>query len=142
MSGFISISQAAKINNLARGTIHRWINLYHSGKSLKIKRNPKAGAQEKIPKRIQKKIFYILTQLASKYGFETDLWTISRLLQVLKDKYGIVVAKMTMWRLLKINGYTAKKAQKQYFEANLKTQKKWKKMIKKNSKSLKNNIKD
>jgi transposase len=135
LSGFINITQAAKINNVSRGTIYRWINLYKAGKSLKIERNPKAGAQEKISKNIQKKIFHILTQLASKYGFETDLWTIRRLQQILKDLYGIEVAKMTVWRLLTKNGYTPKKAQKQYFEANLKDQKEWQKTIKKNSKN-------
>jgi len=135
--GAITIQEAAKTINVSRMTIYRWIKKYKSGKSLEDNRKNKRGTRPKISLKIGKKILLIIDQPASKFGFETDLWTLQRISIILMKKFKLKVSKSAIHRFLHENDYTSKKAQKKYFEVNEEEQALWKKKIKRILKALK-----
>jgi len=59
------------------------------------------------------------------YGFETDLWTVGRLRRVIADEYEIRVSKDTVWRRLRDIGLTYQKPEREYYEIDEATRKKW-----------------
>jgi transposase len=55
---------------------------------------------------------------ASDHGFETDLWTVSRLRTVLVEKFGQEISDDTVWRRLREAGLTWQVPERQYFQAD------------------------
>lgn len=63
---------------------------------------------------------------ASKFGYETDFWTTTRLRQVIKSELGVSVCRQTIWRRLRDAGLTYQKPERRYYEANEELREKWK----------------
>ena len=59
------------------------------------------------------------------YGFETDLWTVNRLRRVIFDEFPIRLSKNTIWRRLRDAGLTYQKPEREYYEIDEATRKKW-----------------
>ena len=62
---------------------------------------------------------------AMAYGFETDLWTVNRLRRVIFDEFRIRLSKNTIWRRLRDAGLTYQKPEREYYEIDEATRKKW-----------------
>jgi transposase len=62
---------------------------------------------------------------ASDFGYETDLWTVGRLQQVIEDVCEVKVSKDTVWRRLRDAGLTYQKPERQYFEVDEKARQEW-----------------
>jgi transposase len=62
---------------------------------------------------------------ATKFGFETDLWTVGRLHTVLVDRLNVDVSEDTVWRRLREAGLTWQTPERQYFEADPETRRRW-----------------
>jgi transposase len=62
---------------------------------------------------------------ASDFDYETDLWTVGRLRQVLKEIWEVKVCKDTVWRRLRDAGLTYQKPERQYFQIDEKARQKW-----------------
>jgi len=67
----------------------------------------------------------IVLEPASSFGFETDLWTVGRLRQVLGERFGIGLSLDTVWRRLRDAGFTYQKPERRYFEANEEVRQEW-----------------
>jgi transposase len=62
---------------------------------------------------------------ATKFGFETDLWTVGRLHAVLVDRLNVDISEDTVWRRLREAGLTWQTPERQYFEADPETRRRW-----------------
>jgi transposase len=62
---------------------------------------------------------------ASRYGFETDLWTVGRVHAVLVDRFNDDVSEDTVWRRLREIGLTWQTPERQYFEADPEIRRRW-----------------
>jgi len=67
----------------------------------------------------------VVLEPASVFGFETDLWTTSRLLQVIRELYGVTLSPDTVWRRLRDAGFTYQKPERRYFEVNEEAREEW-----------------
>ena len=85
------------------------------------------------------KLIKMIKNQAAKFGFETLLWTTTRIQILCKKKTGISVSRMTMWRYLKHIGHSCKKVQKIYQEANRLAQKRW---VAESINEIKNTVKE
>lgn len=66
-----------------------------------------------------------MLQGASQFGFETDLWTVGRLRRVITEEFSIALSKNTVWRRLRDAGLTYQKPEREYYEIDEETRKKW-----------------
>ena len=67
----------------------------------------------------------IVLEPASHFGFETDLWTVGRLRQVIREQYGVTISQDTVWRRLRDAGFTYQKPERRYFEVSEDARQEW-----------------
>jgi len=75
----MSAASIAKVHGVHRGTLHRWIARYESGKGEKgLVRKPVSGRPRKLGNLDKTNLTSIILKPASQFGFETDFWTCAR----------------------------------------------------------------
>jgi transposase len=109
-----------------RATIHRWVARYKSAGGVQgLIRSAVSGRPRKIATIDQKTWKAIVLTPATKYGYETDFWTIRRLIQVIESRCGITVSKQTVMRRLHEAGLTYQKPEREYFELSEEERQEW-----------------
>jgi transposase len=115
----LPVSQVARAHNTDRTTVHRWLKRYRdSGTDDSLQRRPTSGRPRLLARVSEHNLKKIVLAPASVYGFETDLWTVSRLRAVLVEKFGQEISDDTVWRRLREAGLTWQVPERQYFEAD------------------------
>jgi transposase len=67
----------------------------------------------------------IVLQKASDFGYETDLWTVGRVRQVIQERFDIRLSSNTVWRRLRDAGLTYQKPEREYYEIDEETRQAW-----------------
>jgi len=109
-----------------RVTIHKWVDLYKKHRSFEVLREkPRSGRPPKVSTKFIKKIERDLERPASQFGFETDLWTCSRVHSLLSKKYKIKISRGHIWTILKKSGFSYQKPERRYYESDPQAQEDW-----------------
>ncbi len=108
-----------------RTTLHRWLARFEESGEAGIQRRPVSGRPRQLPGFSPMRLKRIVLAPATKFGFETDLWTVGRLHEVLVDRLKVKVSQDTIWRRLREAGLTWQTPERQYFEADPKTRRRW-----------------
>jgi transposase len=119
------ISQTAVAYGVDRTTLHRWLARHHKDGEQGLQRRSVSGRPRKLAGVTAKRLKRIVLAPASKFGFETDLWTVGRLHAVLEDQRNVDVSEDTVWRRLREAGLTWQTPERQYFEADPETRQRW-----------------
>lgn len=125
-----NINDIVKVWNIDKSSVYKWVKKVERGETLERKKSPGSGRLSSINEKNQKRILRILKKPASKFGFETDLWTTARIQSVCKKELNLKVSRMCIWRFLINFRQSFKKVQKQYYETDFKEQEKWKRSTK------------
>jgi len=119
------VSQTATTFGVDRSTLHRWLVRHHQDSAAGLQRRPVSGRPRKLSGFTAKRLKRIVLAPASKFGFETDLWTVGRLHAVLVDRLNVDVSEDTVWRRLREAGLTWQTPERQYFEADPERRRRW-----------------
>ena len=120
-----SIAHLVSIFGFHRNSIRKWIALAKtSPKKLELKASGR-GRPSSINGKNGVRLLKIISKPASKYGFETDFWTTSRIQIICREKLGLKVSRMAVHRTLVKHEQSYKKPQKKYFEASAQKQSDW-----------------
>ena len=120
-----SADSVSKSYHVHRSTLYRWIAKKKTSKSLERSCEPGSGRPSKLTDKEIKKITRLILNPASKYGYETDFWTIRRIIDITKKVLGIKISKTSMYEMLYNEDYSYKKPEKRYYEADEEAQQKW-----------------
>lgn len=121
----ISVSQAAMAFSVDRTTLHRWLTRYDQDGAAGLQRRPVSGRPRKLSGLTVNRLKRIVLAPATKFGFETDLWTVARLHAVLVDRLNVDVSEDTVWRRMREAGLTWQTPERQYFEADPEIRRRW-----------------
>jgi transposase len=121
----LGIIKTADAYGIDRTTLFRWKRSFDLNGTRGLERKPGSGRRRKLPDLGKKFLRGIILKGASRFGFETDLWTIRELHIVIKKYFGEKISKDTIWRRLKEAGLSYKKPERQYFEINKKERLRW-----------------
>jgi transposase len=121
----IPVSHAARAFGVDRTTLHRWLLRHDKAGDVGLRRKPGSGRPRKLASVSPNRIRRIVLAPATKFGFETDLWTVGRLHAVLVDRLNVDVSEDTVWRRLREAGLTWQTPERQYFEADPETRRRW-----------------
>lgn len=121
----ISVSQTAAAFGVDRTTLHRWLARHQQQGEEGLQRRPVSGRPRKLRGFTVKRLKRIVLAPATKFGFETDLWTVGRLHAVLVDQFNVDVSEDTVWRRMREAGLTWQTPERQYFEADAETRRRW-----------------
>ena len=108
-----------------RRTITRWMDRFEDAGGDGLLRQAGSGRPRKLEDLAEEDLLQIVIGGAMKFGFETDLWTVGRLRRVIADEFQIHVSKNTVWRRLRDAGLTCQKPEREYYEIDAATRKKW-----------------
>jgi transposase len=120
------IVHVAKAHGVDRTTLHRWLQRYEvAGGEAGLQRRPVSGRPRKLQCISEYNLKRIVLAPASRFGFETDLWTVGRLHAVLVDRFNEDVSEDTVWRRLRDAGLTWQTPEREYFQADAKVREHW-----------------
>ena len=125
VSGGMMITDVSAAYGVDRKTVSRWVTRFRDGGSEALSRKPGSGRPRKLEELTENELREIVLQGAIAFGFETDLWTASRLRRVIWDEFRIQLSKNTIWRRLRDAGLTYQKPEREYYEIDEETRKKW-----------------
>lgn len=107
----------ARMCGVHRITLQTWLRNFRKGKNYgDLERKRGSGPKHKIKNSVA--VVGIVLKPATEFGYETNLWTSQRLIQVYQNQYGIKVSQATMWRTLRDWGLSYQKPEKKYLQAN------------------------
>jgi transposase len=121
----LPIGQVADTFNVDRTTLFRWLRRFRTNGDDGLQRQIGSGRPRLLEDLEEKDLRWIVTCPASDFGYETDLWTVGRLQQVIEEVLEVTVSKDTVWRRLRDAGLTYQKPERQYFEVDEKARQQW-----------------
>ncbi len=119
------VGQVAKAYGVNRTTLFRWVQRYATEGSRGLERRAGSGRPRLLATFDMEALNDIVLEPASHFGFETDLWTVGRLGQVIREQYGVTISDDTVWRRLRDAGFTYQKPERRYFEVNEEARQEW-----------------
>jgi transposase len=121
----LPIGGVAKAYSTDRTTIFRWVKRYRQQGDNGLCRQVGSGRPRRLRELDGERLWNLVLQPASRFGFETDLWTVGRVHQLVQEKLKVVISKNTIWRRLRDAGLTYQKPERQYFEGDDEARQKW-----------------
>jgi transposase len=121
----LAVGQVAEAFNIDRSTLFRWVGNYQADGHDGLHRQAGSGRPRLLEDLTEGDLRQIVLFPASDFGYETDLWTVGRLQQVLEELCEVKLSKNTVWRRLRDAGLTYQKPERQYFEVDEKARQQW-----------------
>ena len=121
----MSQTAVAAAYGVDRKTVSRWLVRFCQGGDDALLRRAGSGRPRKLEDLTEEELRKIVLAGACAYDFETDLWTVGRLRRVIADEFSISLSKNTVWRRLRDAGLTYQKPEREYYEIDEPTRKKW-----------------
>lgn len=108
-----------------RTTVFRWMRRHRQEGEGGLLRRPGSGRPRKLQALGVDECWDIILEPATHFGFETDLWTVARIQQVVSEQFDVLLSKNTIWRRLREADLTYQKPERQYFEIDEETREEW-----------------
>lgn len=121
----LALGQVADAFHVDRSTLFRWVQRYHTKGEEGLQRKPVRGRRRLLEDLNEKDLRHLVMCPAADFGYETDLWTVGRLQQVIEEMFEVHVSKDTVWRRLRDAGLTYQKPERHYFQIDEKIRQKW-----------------
>lgn len=121
----MSMVDVASAYQVDRTTLFRWRQRYDAEGEVGLQRRGGSGRPRKLTDLAEDVWYEIVLQPASAFGFETDLWTVRRVHQVLCNEYRANISRDTVWRRLREVGLTYQTPERQYFQIDEQARQEW-----------------
>lgn len=121
----MTIGDVATAYAVNRKTVSRWVTKLGNGGPGGLHRKVGSGRPRKLDELTEAELRRIILPGAMASGFETDLWTVRRLRRVITETFQLSLSKNSIWRRLRAAGLTYQKPEREYYEIDEATRKKW-----------------
>lgn len=121
----LAIDDVAGAYGVSRATLFRWVARHNVGGFDGLERKAGSGRPRVLGEFDQATLLRVVLKPATSFGFETDLWTVGRVHQIVQDVFETTVSRDTIWRRLREAGLTYQKPERQYFEMDEKARAEW-----------------
>jgi len=121
----LSKGKVADAYGVDRGTLYRWLESYYQHGPEGLLRKEGSGRPRLLSDLNQDELLKIVLGSPIEAGFESDLWTVGRLHQVITENHCVDVSKITIWRRLVEAGLTYQKPEREYYEVDEEARQKW-----------------
>lgn len=121
----LPVGEVAEAYGVNRTTLYRWRTRYEANGKDGLRRRSGSGRPRKLEELDEGELRAIVLKPASAFGYETDLWTVGRLHQVITNRHEVDVSRDTVWRRLREAGLTYQKPEREYYEIDEEVRSKW-----------------
>jgi len=125
----LTITDVAKAYGIDRVTVHRWLVRFVAKGEAGLGRKPVQGRPRTIAQLDSDTLIDIVLTPAKEFGYETDFWTTRRLIQVIEDRFDVLVSKQTVMRRLHEAGLSYQKPEREYFELSEEDRAEWRRLV-------------
>jgi transposase len=125
----LGVIEAAKAYCVDRVTVYRWVRRFGANGQNGLERKPGSGRPRAIAQLNSDTLVDIVLAPATEFGYETDFWTTRRLIQVIRNQFGVLVSKQTVMRRLHDAGLSYQKPEREYFELSEEERAEWRRLV-------------
>ena len=111
--------------SMSRSSIYRWIERMSKLNNIERLKDPGSGKSTTLNVEQVDKILNLMTEPATTYGFDSELWSSSKVRTLIKDELKISLHRTTVYRMLTEQNYSSKKPEYRWNEADLERQNLW-----------------
>jgi transposase len=121
----LPVGEIADAFSIDRTTLFRWVTRHRQNGLDGLQRKPGSGRPRLLAALSDTALLDIVLQPATRFGYETDLWTIGRLHCVVQEEYDTAISQDTIWRRVRDAGLTYQKPERQYFQLDEEAREEW-----------------
>jgi transposase len=118
----LPMGKVADAYGIDRTTLYRWMV---RKRTVGLLRKAGSGRPRLLQELTAEQLVKVILKPATSYGYETDLWTIGRVHQIIQEEYQTQISQDTIWRRLREAGLTYQKPERQYFQVDEDARKEW-----------------
>jgi transposase len=121
-----SQAEVARRVGVSRQTVMRWDRAREQGGLEALRRPSKFGRPERLSVEQRAELVQTLKAGALAAGFGTELWTVPRIGQLIKERFGVSMVSTSVWRLLGRLGWSVQRPAGQARERDERAIRTWK----------------
>jgi transposase len=110
-----------------RQTVYRWLDVLNSGGIDALRAVNRGGRPAQLDAQQYEALRQVLLAGPQAAGFDTDLWTLKRVREVICRRFGVQFSEVHVWRLLGRLGFSSQKPERQAKERDEAAIARWKK---------------
>jgi transposase len=104
--------QVAKAVGTSPASVTRWRQAYESRGQEALSAKPHPGRRPKLNARQRERLGKLLLKGPAEFGYNTELWTLARVAEVIAVKFGIEYHPSTVWHILRSMGWSCQKPER------------------------------
>jgi transposase len=120
-------AQVAAAVGAPRQTVYRWLDVLNDGGIDALRVINKGGRPAQLDVAQYDQLRQVLLDGPQAAGFDTDLWTLKRVREVIRRRFGVQFSEVHVWRLLGKLGFSSQKPERQAKERDEAAVARWKK---------------
>ena len=120
-----SQAEVARRVGVSRQTVMRWDRARAKGGVEALRRPAHFGRPERLSIEQREELVRVLKAGAVAAGFGTELWTVPRIAQVIRDRFSVSMVSTSVWRLLGRLGWSVQRPTGQARERNERAIRSW-----------------
>jgi transposase len=101
--------EVARLLGVNRQSVYQWERTLKESGRAGLKKAGRAGRKPKLSHEEQQELISVLKAGAEKVGYETRLWTIRRVAEVIAERFGVSYDPSQVWRILRGIGWSCQR---------------------------------
>lgn len=107
-----SQAEVARMLGVAHSSVATWVKKRRLGGDERLRQKRHPGRPRKLDDRQVRRLAKILVRGPRKAGFPTELWTLERVAEVIRDTFGVTFDPSGVWHLLRRMGWSCQKPER------------------------------
>ena len=105
-------AEVARTLETSTASVSRWKQAYEREGETALSAKPHPGRRAKLTARQQERLADLLLRGARSHGYSTDLWTLSRVAEVILIHFGVSYDPSGVWHVLRRMGWSCQKPER------------------------------
>ena len=119
------VTEVAGLVGCAQSSVSRWKKALEEGGEEALRAKPHPGRKPRLSTKQKERLVKILLKGPRAAGFETDLWTCSRVAKVIRKAFGVRYHPDHVWKILKSLGWSYQKPERRARERDEEAISRW-----------------
>jgi transposase len=99
----------ARMMGTSRASVTRWRQSYEAQGPDGLNAKPHPGCHSRLTDGQRKRLVQLLLQGPSRHGYDTELWTLSRVADLIEATFGVSYHPSAVWHILRSMGWSCQK---------------------------------
>lgn len=117
--------KVAEALGTSRASVTRWRQACEEGGHEALASKPHPGRTPKLTLRQRQRLTALLLPGPQKHGYDTDLWTLARIAEVILVTFGVEYHPSQVWRILRAMGWSCQKPERRARERDEEAIQQW-----------------